>query len=152
MALGVLSIDVGVDEEEYLDQTSSGKKAGIIQTFEDRFVFPCVLRDYGGIDEAKRREYVLDGNLGDDVYLHSDNNGDGVIGGSHCTHVNDEFVRSRSPKSRGMFELSSMGRVRRSSIDSVDDESVVRIPDDEGNDGPGRPRVPPPPACWRPDQ
>ena len=41
--------------------TSSGKKAGIIQTFEDRFVFPCVLRDYGGIDEAKRREYVLDG-------------------------------------------------------------------------------------------
>ena len=68
MALGVLSIDVGVDEEEYLDQTSSGKKAGIIQTFEDRFVFPCVLRDYGGVDEAKRREHVLDGNLGETMY------------------------------------------------------------------------------------
>lgn len=132
IALGVLNIDVDVDEEQYLKQTSSGKKAGIIQTFEDRFVFPCVLRDYGGIDEAKRREYVLDGNLGDDVYLHADNNGDGIIGGSHCTHVNDELVQSRSPKSRGMLELSSMGRRRRRN-DCVD-QSVVCIPDDEGND------------------
>lgn len=132
IALGVLNIDVDVDEEEFLKQTSSGKKARIFQTFEDRFVFPCVLRDYGGIDEAKRREYVLDGNLGDDVYLHADNNGDGVIGGSQCMHANNEFIRSRSPKSRGMFELSSMGRVR--SNDGVDDESVVCVPDDEGNE------------------
>lgn len=137
MALGVLSIDIDVGEEEYLKQTSRGKKAGIIQTFEDRFVFPCVLRDYGGIDEAKRREYVLDGNLGD-VFLHADIDGDGVIGGSHCTHVNDdEFVRSRSPKSRGMMlELSSsMGRRRPRNVGVDDDESVVCIPDDdEGND------------------
>ena len=49
----------------------------------------------------------------------------------------DEFVRSRSPKSRGMMlELSSsMGRRRPRNVGVVDDESVVCcIPDDEGND------------------
>ena len=109
IALGVLNIDVDVDEEDYLQQMSGGNKAGIIRTFEDRFVFPCVLRDYGGIDEAKRQEYVLVGDLGQDLYLHADKNGNGATGGVNYVHAKD--VRSRSPeKSRGgmSIELRSM--------------------------------------------
>ena len=44
--LDALRIDLGIDEDEY--QRGEGRQSfGIIQTFEERFVFPWVLRDWG---------------------------------------------------------------------------------------------------------
>jgi sodium/hydrogen exchanger 8 len=131
MALGVLNIDIGVDEEEYSKQTDGGKKAGIIRTFEERFVFPCVLRDYGGIDEAKRREYVLDGDLGEDLYLHADANG-GADGDSKCVHARDKVVRSRSTgRRRGMIELKTMRHDNEESI-IRSRSTCICVPDEDG--------------------
>jgi len=60
IALDILNIDVGVDEEEYIRETG-GKRAGFVQTFEERYVFPCVIRDYGNA--------AVD-SVGDDLLLH----------------------------------------------------------------------------------
>ena len=139
IALDVLEIDVNVDEDEYLKQTGGEKKAGIIRTFEDRYVFPCVLRDYGrsSSDDGKRRrrrEDVLhvDDDLGDDLYLHADDDGDnGDAASSLHARRRGGDIELRSSSTGNEFR----GRKKKKTalMDADDDEGSVCLADDDGN-------------------
>lgn len=56
IALDALDIDVDVDEEEYMKHESEHLNFGVLDTFDKRYVCPCVIRDYGRpsphLDEA----------------------------------------------------------------------------------------------------
>ena len=137
IALDVLKIDVNVDEDEYLKKTGGGKKAGIIQTFEDRYVFPCVLRNYSrsgsSNDGKRRREGVLhvDDDLGDDLYLHADDNGDnGDPASSLHARRQGGDIELRSSSTGNEFR----GRRKKTALmDADDDEGSVCLADDDGN-------------------
>ena len=129
--------NVNVDEDEYLKKTGGGKKAGIIQTFEDRYMFPCVLRNYGrsssSNDGKRRREGVLHVNddLGDDLYLHADDNGDnGDPASSLHARRRGGDIELRSSSSGNEFR----GRRKKTALmDADDDEGSVCLADDDGN-------------------
>ncbi len=50
-ALNVLKIEMGVDEEKYMEKNKTSAKMAFINKFEKRFIYPYILRDYG-MDEA----------------------------------------------------------------------------------------------------
>jgi sodium/hydrogen exchanger 8 len=140
IALDVLEIDVNVDEDEYLKQIGGGKKAGIIRTFEDRYVFPCVLRDYGrsSSDDGKRRRrredvlHDVDDGLGDDLYLHADDDGEnGDAASSLHARQRGGDIELRSSSTGNEFR----GRKKKKTalMDADDDEGSVCLADDDGN-------------------